>query len=289
MPPEPAVPLMWRTARAQVRLDRAVIVGILNVTTDSFWDGGHYLTVEAAVRRAESMLYEGADVLDVGGESTRPGATPVSVADEIARVIPVISELVRRWPDAPVSVDTVKADVASAALDAGAAIINDVSGLRIDPALAGVAAAGDAGLILMHSRGSVDSMAGYELAVYGADPVGEVTAELAQAVERARAGGVSDAAIVVDPGLGFAKRTEHSIAVLAGLRRVAEAGYPVLVGPSRKRFIGEASGGLPAEDRLEGTLAACVIALMNGARLFRVHDVAPVRRALDLALAVKAA
>jgi dihydropteroate synthase len=282
----PAVPLEWRTARRAVSLDRPCVAGILNVTPDSFWDGGRHGGTVEAVRHAARLIEAGADIVDVGGESTRPGAAPVAAAAEIERVVPVVDALVREWPDVAVSVDTVKAAVARAALEAGAAIINDVSGLRLDPELGDVVASHGAGLVLMHSRGDVESMASYELAAYSEDCVADIVAELRDAVQRARDMGVADDAIVVDPGLGFSKRTEHSLAVLAGLPRVTALGYPVMVGPSRKRFIGDASGGLPAGERLEGTIAACVLAFERGARLFRVHDVGAVRRALDLATAV---
>jgi dihydropteroate synthase len=285
----PAVPHEWCTARASLRLDRPVVVGVLNVTPDSFWDGGRHAGVEAAVRHAGRLLEEGADVLDVGGESTRPGALPTGRGEEMQRVVPVVAAVLERWPDAIVSVDTVKSTVARAALDVGAAIVNDVSGLRLDPQLGAAAAAAGAGVILMHSRGSVDRLASYELAEYGDDCVAEVRSELAEAVARAHRAGVADASIVVDPGLGFAKRTEHSLALIGQLPRLTELGFPILVGPSRKRFLGEAVGGLPPELRLEGTLAACVAALFGGARLFRVHDVAEARRALDLAEAIRRA
>src|SRR5687767_12057542 len=289
MPLGPAVEQTWRTARSDVSLGRPVLVGILNITPDSFWHGGRHTDVDAAVRYAETLLAGGADILDVGGESTRPGARAVSAQEEIQRVLPVLDALLRRWPDVPLSVDTVKGDVARAALDAGAAIINDVSGLRLDPSLGEAVARHDAGLILMHSRGAIETMAHYELAEYGADPVADVQRELSLAIDRARAAGVVDEAIVVDPGLGFAKRTEHSLAVLAQLERIAALGFPVMVGPSRKRFIGEVAGGLKAGERLEGTIAACVLAFTHGALLFRVHDVGPVRRALLLADAVRRA
>ncbi|HSJ15454.1 MAG TPA: dihydropteroate synthase [Longimicrobiales bacterium] len=279
----------WRTARTRLHLDRTRIIGILNVTPDSFWDGGRHAGVAAAVAHAGRMLEDGADLLDVGGESTRPGAAPVAAAAEIARVVPVVQALAERWPALPISVDTTKATVAEAALAAGASVINDVSGLRLDGALGGVIAAAGAGVILMHSRGDVATMAGYELAEYGADPVETVCAELAESVARARAAGIPDAAIVLDPGLGFSKRTAHSVAVLAGLERVRALGYPVLVGPSRKRFVGELAGGLGPEARLEGTIAACVAATLAGARLVRVHDVGAVHRALAVADAVRAA
>lgn len=289
MPAAPAaVPVAWRTARGSLSLERPVVAGILNVTPDSFWDGGRFSDVESALRQVAAMVTDGADMVDIGGESTRPGAVAVEAGEEIGRVIPIVEAVRHEWPQLPISVDTVKAEVARAALEAGASIINDVSGLRLDAALAGEIARAGAGVILMHSRGGVDRMARYELAEYGSDPVGDVVSELAAAVDRARAGGIVDEAIVIDPGLGFAKRTEHSLALLARLDRLADLGFPVLVGPSRKRFTGDAAGAaLPVEDRLEGTLAACVIALLRGATIFRVHDTAPVRRAVDFAHAVR--
>ena len=283
-----AVPLAWRTARSVLQLDRPVVAGILNVTPDSFWDGGRHADVDAAVRHAASLIEAGADLIDIGGESTRPGASRVAADEEAARVTPVVQALHRQWPDLPLSVDTVKAPVARAALEAGASIINDVSGLRLDPALAAEIARAGAGVVLMHSRGDVDTMAGYDLAEYSHDPVSDVRRELEDAIGRARGAGIADDAIVIDPGLGFSKRTPHSLALLAGIERLAELGRPVLVGPSRKRFIGDAAGtALPPDARLEGTLAACVIALLQGAAIFRVHDVASVRRALDFAHAAR--
>lgn len=285
----PVVQPGWLTAGGTLALDRPLIAGILNVTPDSFHDGGRHATTAAAVAHAERLLADGADILDVGGESTRPGARPVDAVEERARVVPVVEAVVRRFPDVPISVDTVKADVARAALDAGAAIINDVSGLRLDPALGTAVAAAGAGIVLMHSRGTVATMASYALAEYGDDPVGTIVHELEEAAARALRAGVAREAIVLDPGLGFAKRTDHSIAILARLDRIVRLGWPVFVGPSRKRFTGELAGGLPPEERLEGTIAACVAALLAGARIFRVHDVAPVRRALAVAEAVRVA
>lgn len=284
--PPPGEAPVWATARGPLTLERPRIVGILNVTPDSFWDGGRHASLDAAVAHAAALIEQGADVIDVGGESTRPGARAVPPAEELERVLPVVRELARRWPDLIISVDTVKAEVARAALGEGAAVVNDVSGLRLDPRLGEVAAEAGAGVVLMHSRGSVERMASYDLAEYGPDPVGEITLELAAALERAAAAGLPPSAIVLDPGLGFSKRTEHSAAVIAQLGRILALGRPVLVGPSRKRFVGELAGGLPPEDRLEGTIAACVVALQRGARLFRVHDVLPVRRALTVAEAL---
>ena len=278
----------WRAGRFTLGLERPRILGILNVTPDSFSDGGRFEGVAAALAHAERMLDEGADALDVGGESTRPGAQSVSASDERARVVPVVEAIVKRFPDALVSVDTVKDEVARAALDAGASAINDVSGLRIEPALAISAARAGAGLILMHSRGSVREMASYDLATYGADPVGEIVAELNDSLTRAREAGVADDAVLLDPGLGFSKRTEHSVACLRELDRFRALGLPVLVGPSRKRFVGELGGGETAGERLEGTIAACLYAVRQGAAFLRVHDVASVRKALNVALALEA-
>jgi len=275
-------PAAWRVRHLSLDLRRPRVVGILNVTPDSFYDGGRHDRTPDALTRALAMLDEGADAIDVGGESTRPGARPVSAAEEISRVLPVVRAVVSERPDVPVSVDTVKAEVARAVLDEGAAIINDVSAGRIEPGILDEIARADAAAILMHSRGGVQDMASYELAVYGADPVGEILDELRARAEAAEAAGVAAESIVLDPGLGFSKRTEHSAACVRRVDRFL-IGYPVLVGPSRKRFVGDLGGGLPADARLEGTLAACVLALAGGARLFRVHDVAAARRALDVA------
>jgi dihydropteroate synthase len=289
MPVAPVARFEWLTARGPILLDCPRIAGILNITPDSFWHGGRHTALENAIAHAARMIEDGADLLDIGGESTRPGAEPISAAEERSRVVPVVSELARRFPAVPISVDTVKAEVARAVLAEGAAIVNDVSGLRLDADLGSVVAHAGAGLILMHSRGTVDRMASYDLAEYGPDPVAAIADELSGALARAAMAGVAPERIVLDPGLGFAKRTEHSLAVLAHLDRILALGHPVLVGPSRKRFVGELAGGLPPVERLEGTLAACVAALFKGARLFRVHDVAALRRALDVAEAIRTA
>ena len=279
----------WHTSRGPLSLDTPRIMGIINVTPDSFFDGGQHASVEQAIAHAGRLLAEGADILDVGGESTRPGAAPVSQREELERVLPVIAGIVERWPDALVSVDTVKGVVAWAALDAGAVAVNDVSGLRLDPGMAEVVAETNAGLVLMHSRGTVEEMASYATADYGDDPVAEIVSELVDLTQTARAAGVAKENIVLDPGLGFSKRTVHSVAVLAQLGRLTSLGYPVMIGASRKRFVGELTGGTPAEERLEGTIAACVDALSHGARIFRVHDVAATRRALTVAEAIRTA
>jgi dihydropteroate synthase len=278
---------VWLLRGRALTLDRPIILGIVNVTPDSFSDGGKFFSEGAAVERGSRLLEEGADILDVGGESTRPqGATPVDATEERRRVLPVVRALRRHFPQAILSLDTVKAEVAAAALDEGVDIVNDVSAFRLDAAMAGVCAREGAGVILMHSRGDVSDMATYAHAQYGADVVGDVMAELRQSALAGERAGVARGAIVLDPGVGFAKRSQHSIAVLAGLDRIVALGYPVAVGVSRKRFIGELSRvDVPAE-RLDGTTAANVMALAAGACIFRVHDVRPARRALDVAWAI---
>ncbi|MDB4911339.1 MAG: dihydropteroate synthase [Gemmatimonadetes bacterium] len=262
-------------------------MGIINVTPDSFSDGGKFFSPSAAAAHGRMLIAQGADMLDVGGESTRPqGATAVSVDEELQRVIPVLDALRESDPDIPLSVDTVKSEVARESLAHGAEVINDVSGFRLDPAMAEVCAAANAGVILMHSRGTVETMATYAEAGYGDDVVGEIIAELGARVEWARAAGVARERIAIDPGVGFAKRSEHSLAVLRELARFAELGLPVAVGVSRKRFIGEKSGARSLEDRIDGTIAANVLAFAGGARIFRVHDVDHARRALDMAWSI---
>lgn len=277
----------WLHATGALTLDRPRIMGIVNVTPDSFSDGGKYFSAEAAVTHAAQLVAEGADVVDIGGESTRPqGATPVSVAEELRRVVPVIDAIRSRLPDVPISVDTVKSEVADAALSAGASIINDVSGFRLDARMAEVCARHRAGVVLMHSRGSVADMATFTWATYGADVVGEVAQELGERVAAAREGGVERARIVVDPGIGFAKRGEQSLAVLASLERIVALGFPVLVGASRKRFVGEITGVSIAAQRAVGSAAAHAAALERGARIFRAHDVRVNREALDVSWAI---
>jgi dihydropteroate synthase len=278
----------WRLTDRVLAFDRPIVLGILNVTPDSFSDGGRHATVEAAVAHAGRMLEEGADLLDVGGESTRPqGAVAVGADEELRRVIPVVVAIRTRFPDAVLSVDTVKARVADAALAAGAQVVNDVSGFRLDERMAETCARHRAGVILMHSRGGVHDMAMFVHASYDEDDVvGAVERELAGTLAAARMAGVPDESIVLDPGIGFAKRGGHSLAVLAALGRLARLGRPLLVGVSRKRFIGEITGVTSPADRIHGTTGANVAALCAGARLFRVHDVAAARQALDVAWAV---
>ncbi|HLG05669.1 MAG TPA: dihydropteroate synthase [Gemmatimonadales bacterium] len=279
-------PAAWETAAGPISLDGPVLVGILNPTPDSFSDGGRYRTVDAALDRAGQLLAAGATVLDIGGESTRPGGAPVSEMEERARVAPVVEAVARRFPDAVISVDTTKASVARAGLDAGAAIINDVSGLRLDPALAGLVAEREAGLVLMHSRGGAGSLASEAHAGFPDGVIPAVVAELGQAIERAREAGVRPGRIVVDPGLGFGKSPEQSVELLRGLGALRRFERPVLIGPSRKRFLG-ALTGRPVEERDIATAAACALGWAAGARLFRVHEPGPVRDALALARAFR--
>jgi dihydropteroate synthase len=284
LPAEPA--REWFTARGSVALEHPVLLGILNVTPDSFSDGGRFLDPEAALLQAAALLEQGASIIDVGGESTRPGrTTEVPLDEELRRVIPIVRRLLQEFPDLMISVDTVKAGVARAALDAGVAIINDVSALRLDPAMPATVAAGRAGVILMHSRGSILEIASYTHADYAGDVVGAVLAELREAVTRATQAGVSADAIVVDPGFGFSKTVDQNMLLLDQLTSLQSLGRPVLVGPSRKRFLGSATG-LAVEDRDRATAAACALAYERGARLFRVHAVASVRETLALVEAV---
>lgn len=277
-----APPGTWRVRGRAIDVSaRPLVMGILNVTPDSFSDGGRFRAPGPALSRARTLAAEGADLVDVGGESTRPGAPPVSAAEEAARVVPVI-EALKRELDVLVSVDTRKAEVARLALSAGADVVNDVSGLA-DPEMADVLTAHDCGAVLMHMRGTPETMDA--LADYG-DVAAEVAGELADVLARAAAAGVSPDRIVLDPGLGFAKTGAQNLALLSGLSALLALGRPVLVGPSRKRFVGAVLGGLPPEARDAGTVGACVAGLARGARLFRVHEVRAARHALDVADAV---
>ncbi len=276
----------WQTARGSLSLDRPVLAGILNVTPDSFSDGGCFAGTDAALAHVEELVRAGAVMIDVGGESTRPGRTVEVPADvELRRVVPVIEALVREYPSVFVSIDTVKATVARAALGAGAAVVNDVSALRLDSAMAATVAAAGAGVVLMHSRGSILEVASYTHADYGGDVVGGVLSELRAALDRAAAGGIGPDASVIDPGFGFSKTVEQNTVLFDQLAVLEALGRPILVGPSRKRFLGSVTG-LPVEERDRATALACALAYERGARLFRVHDVAAAREALSLAQAV---
>jgi dihydropteroate synthase len=258
------------------------LVGIVNVTPDSFSDGGRFADPEAAADRARALLAEGADLVDLGGESTRPNAPPVSVDEELRRVVPVVARLRAAGFGLPISVDTSKPEVARAALDAGADLVNDVQGLSA-PGMAELVAARRVPAVLMHMRGTPADMA--SRATYG-DVVEEVAVELGQALARAERTGVPRDRVVLDPGIGFAKTAAQSIALLAGLGRLRRLGCPLLVGPSRKSFIGKLTGA-EVEDRLPGTLAAVAACVLAGAEFVRVHDVAAARQAAQVAAAIR--
>ncbi len=279
----PAAPArVWRVRGHTVSLDAPVVVGILNVTPDSFSDGGLHRTPAAALAHAERLVSEGAEVLDLGGESTRPGReTTVGAAEELARLLPILRGIVRRLPDVTISVDTMKADVAYAVLAEGAHAINDVTALRHEPALARIVADAGAGLVLMHSRGTPLELASYVHASYG-DLIGEVRRELLASAASALEAGVSFDRLVLDPGLGFSKRPEQNILIADQLRTLVAPGYPVLVGPSRKRFLGVAPDA-PLVLRDAVTAVCCALCYERGARLFRVHDVATTCHALRFA------
>lgn len=272
---------VWRTARRSLPLDTSLVVGIINVTPDSFSDGGRHFDPDDAVRAGLLMREAGADVLDVGGESTRPGASQPDEAEELRRVIPVIERLV--WEvGLPVSVDTRRSGVARRAIEAGAEIVNDVSGLTSDPEMARAVADTGAGVVIMHLRGEPATMDAH--ARYG-DVAAEVAGELSERRGRALIAGVAPEAIVLDPGLGFAKNVEHNLTLLNRLDAIVALNHPVMVGPSRKRFLGAVTGSGVAE-RDAATAAACVAARFRGASLFRVHDVAAAREALTVADAI---
>jgi len=259
-----------------------LVVGVVNVTPDSFYDGGRYAGVDGAVAHALDLAAEGADWLDVGGESTRPGSQPVSAAEERARVLPVIEALAKRCA-LPLSIDTRRAEIADAALSRGATIVNAVAGLR-DPELAAVCADHGAHLVLNHMRGEPATM---QRAPSYCDVVVEVARELSAEAERAEAGGVARERIWLDPGIGFGKRPrEHSVPLIARLHELVALGYPVLVGPSRKSFLGALTSA-PADARLPGSLAAATACVLAGARALRMHDVAAARQAVDVAAAIR--
>ncbi len=262
---------------------RTLVMGIVNVTPDSFSDGGRHFTPEAAIAHAHRLVDEGADILDLGAESTRPGADPVPVHEEIDRLRPVLARLAGHVT-VPLSVDTSKPEVAEAALDAGAALINDVSMLRHGDDLARLTAARGAALIVMHSRGTPATMG--TLTDYPGGVPEDVADELVTALTRARDAGMLEESLLVDPGLGFAKTADQSLEVLARLRRLGALGRPLVVGASRKSFIGHVLNR-PVEQRLEGSLAAEAAAILGGAHILRTHDVAACRQLADLLDAVR--
>jgi dihydropteroate synthase len=250
---------------------RTYIMGVLNVTPDSFSDGGKYFDVDKAVRHGMEMVEQGADFVDIGGESTRPGSERISVEEELKRVIPVIEHLAK-FVEVPISIDTYKSAVAERALDAGAVIVNDISGLHFDTTMAEVIAQKNASVILMHIKGTPRTM--QDNPMYE-NLIEEICSYLQEGIQRAEDKGIEQ--IIVDPGIGFGKTLEHNLAILKNLKEFQRFGYPVLVGPSRKSFIGKILN-VAVEERLEGTAAAIAVSILNGANIVRVHDVKEMKR-----------
>jgi dihydropteroate synthase len=275
-------PLLWPDGQMEFG-GRTYVMGIINRTPDSFYDGGRNEGMKAALAAAERMISGGADIIDVGGESTRPGAARVSAADEIARTVPFIRELRRAFPNARISIDTYKAAVASAAIEAGAGMINDISALRFDPDMARVAAESGAPVCLMHIQGTPADMQNNPS--YPEGVVAGINEFFSERIRAAAAAGIREAQIVLDPGIGFGKTVGHNLDILNRLGEFRAHGRPLLVGASRKSFIGKTLD-LDPDDRLEGSIAAAVIAVARGADIVRVHDVRETARAMRIADAI---
>jgi dihydropteroate synthase len=272
------------TSKRSIRLgDRTLIMGIINLTPDSFSDGGRYATSEMAVDEGLRMVEEGADILDIGGESSRPGSEPVPEEEELRRVIPVIRGLAGKV-SVPLSVDTMKAGVAHAALIEGAEIVNDISSMKYDDQMTEVVAKAGAAIILMHMRGMPKTMQSGDLTYHSVQ--GEVISFLKERIDAALKRGITPEQIMVDPGLGFGKSATDSLLLIKHLREFAILGRPIVVGPSRKSFIGHVTGGGPQE-RFEGTAAAVTVSIMNGSRVIRVHDVAAMKKVAAMADALR--
>ena len=278
----------WQTSRRPLDLARRpLVMGILNVTPDSFSDGGKFADFDAALKQAEQMITDGADILDIGGESTRPGSSRISGDEEIARVVPVIEAIAKRF-DIPISIDTTKSEVAQAAIKAGAEIVNDISGLRFDPSIADVAAQHQTGLVLMHSRGEFETM-------HSQPPVEDIMTEVAadfhRAITKAEASGVRPESIVLDIGIGFGKTLDQNLEMIAKLDKLVLEfdQYPILVGTSRKSFIGKILDGAQPKERLSGSLASVAIAVWNGAKIVRVHDVKETVETVKIVEAIRSA
>jgi len=259
--------LQFKTKKMNL-FSRTHIMGALNVTPDSFSDGGRFFKLEDAIRQGMKMVEEGADIVDVGGESTRPGSDPVSMGEELSRVIPVISHMSKKT-DVPISIDTYKAEVAKQALDAGAQMINDISALRFDQKMRKIASEYKVPINLMHIKGTPKNM---QKDPWYEDVIGEIRGYLKQSIKIAQEAGIEKEKITIDPGIGFGKRLEDNLNILKNLKKISILGCPILIGCSRKSFIGKILD-LPVEERLEGSLAALAVAVMNGANIVRVHDV----------------
>jgi dihydropteroate synthase len=281
--------MFWQTARRKFDFsesgEKALVMAILNVTPDSFSDGGKFFTVDDALRQAEILINEGAHILDIGGESTRPSSKRISDSEEIWRVVPIVEAIAKRF-DIPISIDTSKAEVAENAISAGAEIINDVSGLRFDENIGAVAAKTGAGLILMHLRGTFETM-------HNLPPVENILREVSegfrQSIERAEGCGVRREKICLDAGIGFSKTFAQNLELIAKLDRLVKefSDFPILVGTSRKSFIGKITGNSQASEGLPGSLASAAIAVWKGARIVRVHDVKATVEALKVVKAIK--
>lgn len=260
---------------------RTHIIGILNVTPDSFSDGGRFFKFEDAVKQGIKMAEEGADIIDVGGESTRPGSDPLPMEEELARVIPVIETLSKQI-DVPISIDTYKSQVAKQALDAGAQMINDISALRFDPEMKKIAAEYKVPIVLMHIKGTPRNM---QENPWYEDVIGEITEYLKESLKIAQEAGIDKEKIMIDPGIGFGKRLEDNLNILKNLKKFSILDCPILIGCSRKSFIGKILD-LPVKERLEGSLAALAVAIMNGASIVRLHDVKESKRVVNLVDAI---
>ncbi|HEY0050879.1 MAG TPA: dihydropteroate synthase, partial [Pyrinomonadaceae bacterium] len=277
--------MYWQTARRRLSLEKTILMAILNVTPDSFSDGGEFFSIDDALRQAEKSIEAGADILDIGGESTRPASKRVSSVEEIRRVVPVIEAVAKRF-DIPISIDTSKSEVAEKSIEAGAEIINDVSGLRFDERIAQIAAAKNAGLVLMHLRGDFETM-------HRQKPVADIFREVSEgfrrSIEKAESFNVKKENIALDVGIGFGKTFNQNLELLAKLDKLIKEfpEFPMLVGTSRKSFIGKILGDVPAAERLNGSLASAAIAVWNGAKIVRVHDVKATVEALKVVEAIK--
>ena len=263
--------------------DKTCIMGILNITPDSFSDGGRYFDKTSAINKALQMTEDGADIIDIGGESTRPGSEPVPVEEELRRILPVIKSIAGEIK-IPVSIDTYKSEIAKRALNAGASMVNDISGLRFDPEMAKVVSDYKVPVVIMHIKGTPKIM--QHKPVYDA-LIPEILEYLSQSITIAGKAGISDNIIMIDPGLGFGKTFEHNLEIIHNLQEFTLLEKPVLIGPSRKAFIGKILGDLPPKERLEGTAAAVAISIMNGANIVRVHDVKEMARVARVADAIK--
>lgn len=277
--------MIWQTSRRKISLEKTIVMAILNITPDSFSDGGKFLSIDDALRQTEKLIEEGADILDIGGESTRPNSERISVEEEIKRVVPVIEEISRRF-DVPISIDTSKTEVAEKAIHAGAEIVNDISGLRFDEKIAEVSAKNKTALVLMHLRGDFETM-------HKQKPVANILNEISEgfnwSLKKAEIYNIAKERIVLDIGIGFSKTMEQNLELIAKLDKICEefAEFPILAGVSRKSFIGKILGDVPTDKRLYGTLGANSLAVWNGAKILRVHEIKETVQTIKMVEAIK--